>query len=92
MHNFRGVIQATVICNKAQTNDKLSHAECDFYYNIALRRIFGPRRDEVTGEWRKLHKEELYAMYSSNIICPQIKMDRTYGGEKMCIQGFRGET
>jgi hypothetical protein len=25
-----------------------------------LRRIFGPKRDEVTGEWRKLHKEELY--------------------------------
>ena len=30
-----------------------------------LRRIFGPKRDEVTGEWRKLHNEELHGMYSS---------------------------
>jgi hypothetical protein len=35
-----------------------------------LRRIFGPKRDEVTGEWRKLHKEQLNDMYSSpNIVC-----------------------
>jgi transposase len=34
-----------------------------------LRRIFGPRRDEVMGEWRKLHNEEFHNMYSSpNII------------------------
>ena len=30
-----------------------------------LRRIFGPKRDEVTGEWRKLHNEELKGLYSS---------------------------
>jgi hypothetical protein len=29
-----------------------------------LRRIFGPKRDEVTGEWRKLHNEELHDLYS----------------------------
>jgi hypothetical protein len=34
-----------------------------------LRRIFGPKRDEITWEWRRLHNEELYALYcSSNII------------------------
>jgi len=37
--------------------------------NRVLRRILGPKRDEVTGEWRKLHNEELNEMYSSpNII------------------------
>jgi hypothetical protein len=35
-----------------------------------LRRIFGPKRDEVTGEWRKLHNEELHNLYSTNIIRP----------------------
>ena len=39
------------------------------FENRVLRRIFGPKRDEVTGEWRKLHNEELSAVYSSpNII------------------------
>ena len=32
---------------------------------MTLRRIFGPRRDEVTGEWRRLHNEELSDLYSS---------------------------
>jgi hypothetical protein len=31
-----------------------------------LRRIFGPKRDDVTGEWRKLHIEELYDLYTSH--------------------------
>jgi hypothetical protein len=35
-----------------------------FEYRM-LRRIFGPKRDEVTGEWRKLHNEELHDLYSS---------------------------
>jgi hypothetical protein len=38
------------------------------FENRVLRRIFGPKRDEVTGEWRRLHKKELYALYSPNII------------------------
>jgi hypothetical protein len=33
--------------------------------NMVLRRIFGPRRDEVTGEWRRLYNEELNDLYSS---------------------------
>jgi hypothetical protein len=33
-----------------------------------LRRIFGPKSDEVTGEWRKLHNEELHNLYSPNIV------------------------
>jgi hypothetical protein len=40
------------------------------FENRVLRRIFGPKRDEVTGEWRRLHNKELYAFYSSlNITC-----------------------
>jgi hypothetical protein len=35
------------------------------FENRVLRRIFGPKRDEVTGEWRKLHNEELRDLYSS---------------------------
>jgi hypothetical protein len=35
------------------------------FENRVLRRISGPKRDEVRGEWRKLHNEELYNLYSS---------------------------
>ena len=36
--------------------------------NRVLRRIFGPKREKVTGEWRKLHNEELNDLYSPNIV------------------------
>jgi hypothetical protein len=41
-----------------------------------LRRIFGPKRDEVTGEWRKLHNKELHDLYSSPSIIRIIKSRR----------------
>jgi hypothetical protein len=44
-----------------------------FFENRALRRIFGPKRDEVTVEWRRLHNKELYALYSSPNIIRVIK-------------------
>jgi hypothetical protein len=46
------------------------------FENRALRRIFGPKRDEVTGEWRKLHNEELCDLYSSRSIIRIIKSRR----------------
>jgi hypothetical protein len=46
------------------------------FENRALRRIFGPKRDEVKVEWRKLHSEELHILYSSPDIIRQIKLRR----------------
>jgi hypothetical protein len=46
------------------------------FENRVLRRIFGPKRDEVTGEWRKLHNEELHNLHSSPDIIRQVKSRR----------------
>jgi hypothetical protein len=46
------------------------------FENRVLRRIFGPKRDEVTGEWRKLHNWELHILYSSPNIISQIRTSR----------------
>ena len=65
-----------------------------------LRRILGPKRDEVTNEWRKLHNQELNDLYSSARIVRVIKLKRMRwaghvarkGGEERCIRGFGRET
>jgi hypothetical protein len=46
------------------------------FENRVLRRIIGPKRDDVTGEWRKLHNEELHNLYSSPDIIRQVKSRR----------------
>jgi hypothetical protein len=46
------------------------------FENRVLRRLFGPKRDEVTGEWRKLYTEELNDLYSSPDIVRVIKSRR----------------
>jgi hypothetical protein len=46
------------------------------FENRVLRRIFGPKRDEVTGGWRKLHNEELHNLYSSPSIIRMIMSRR----------------
>jgi len=50
--------------------------EAEGVENMVLRRIFGPRRDEVTGEWKRLHNEELNDLYSSPNIVRVIKSRR----------------
>jgi hypothetical protein len=46
------------------------------FENRVLRRIFGPKRDEVKGDWKKLHNEELHNLYSSPNIIRMIKSRR----------------
>jgi hypothetical protein len=68
------------------------------FENRVLRRIFGPKSDEVTGEWRKMHNGELHNLYPSPGIIRQIKSRRMrwaghvacMGGEKH-IEGFDGK-
>ena len=70
------------------------------FENKVLRRLFWPKREGVTGEWRKLHNEELNSLYSSPNIVQVIKVEKnemgracgTYGGRERCAQGFGGET
>ena len=64
-----------------------------------LAKIFGPKRDEVTGDWRQLHSEKLHDLYfSPNIIRvnkSNSEIDRAcgkYGAQQRCIQDFGGAT
>jgi hypothetical protein len=51
------------------------------FENTVLRRIVGPNRDDITGEWRKFHNDELYDLYeySSPTIVQVIKSKKRYG-------------
>jgi hypothetical protein len=68
------------------------------FENRVPKRLFWPKRDEVTGEWRKLHNEVRNDV-SLTQYCWGDKIERnemdgarsTYGGEERCIQGFGGE-
>jgi hypothetical protein len=56
------------------------------FENRVLRRIFGPRRDKVTGGWRKLHNEELHNLYSP----PSVKSRRMRWAGHVARMGRRG--
>jgi hypothetical protein len=60
------------------------------FENRVLRRIFGPKRDEVAGEWRKLHNEELRHLYSSASIIRIIKSRRMRWAGHVARMGRRG--
>jgi hypothetical protein len=55
-----------------------------------LRRIFGSKGDEVTGEWRRMHNKELYALYSSSNIIRVIKSRRLRWAGHVARMGERG--
>jgi hypothetical protein len=62
------------------------------FENWVLRRIFGAKRDEITGEWRRLHVEELNDLYSSPNIARVIKSRRMrLSGHVACMEERRGE-
>jgi hypothetical protein len=61
------------------------------FENRVLRRVFGPKRDEVTGEWRKLHKEELRDLYSLLNIVRVVKWRRMrWAGHVVHLKEGRG--
>ena len=70
------------------------------FENRVLRKVFGPKRDEVTGEWRKLHNEELNDLYSLSNIVRVVKSRRMrwaghvarMGAGERGAQGSGGET
>jgi hypothetical protein len=60
--------------------------------NRLLRRIYGPKRDEVTGKWRRLHNEELNDLYLDDKMKERGRTCSTYGGEERSILNFGGKT
>jgi hypothetical protein len=60
------------------------------FENRMLRRIFGPKRDEVTGGWRKLHNEEFHNLHSSPSIIRTIKSKRMRWAAHVARRGQRG--
>jgi hypothetical protein len=62
------------------------------FENSVLRRIFGPKRDEVTGEWRKLHNEELHVLYSPPSIIRIIRARRIRWAGQVARMGEKRNT
>jgi len=97
---YRTIILSVVLYG-CETWSLTLREECRLrvYENRVLRRVFLPKRDEVTEEWRKLHIEELNDLYSSPNTIRMIKSRRMrWAGhvarmrlEERCIQGFGGE-
>jgi hypothetical protein len=59
------------------------------FENRVLRKTFGPKSDEVTGEWKRLHNEELNDLYSSTNIVRVIKSRRIRWAEHVARMGDR---
>jgi hypothetical protein len=82
-----------VVLNGCESWSLTLREECRLrvFENKVLRRIFGPNRDEVRGEWERLHNKELYALYSSPNIIRVIKSRRLrWAGYVACMGDRRG--
>jgi hypothetical protein len=58
--------------------------------NRVLRTIFGPKRNEVTGEWRRLHNEEIYDVHISPYVTGVIETRMRWAGHVACVGDRRG--
>jgi len=96
---YRTIILPVVLCG-CETWSLIFREERKLrvFENMVLRRIFGPRRDKVTGEWRRLHNEELNDLYCSPNIVRVIKWRRMrwaghvarMGEERGCVGSWWG--
>jgi hypothetical protein len=73
---YKIVILPAVLCDVTWSFTLKEERRLRVFENRALRRICGPKRDEVTGEWRKLHSGELHNLYSLPDIIRRIKSRR----------------
>ena len=98
---YRTIILHVVLCGCETWSLTLrEERRLRLFDNRVLRRIFGPKRDGVTRNWRRLHNQEFYCLYSLPNVIRVVKPSRMrwvghvahIGGEERCIQGFCGET
>ena len=86
-HRRANVIQCTYINLDSILREE---RKLRVFENMVLRRIFGPRRDKVMGEWRRLHNEELNDLYSSPNIVRVIKSRRMRWAGHVAHMGQEG--
>jgi hypothetical protein len=70
------ILPAVLYCCETSSLTLREEHRLRVFENRVLRRLFGPKRDKVTGEWRKLHNEELHNLYSSPSNIRQIESRR----------------